>query len=53
MATTLTERTPPQPPISINSAQAGPLAAGALTLARRFQHLEDIILRFVPTLPCL
>ncbi|MBV9029388.1 MAG: transposase [Pseudonocardiales bacterium] len=33
--------------ISTNSARAGPLAADALTLARRFQTHEDMILRFV------
>ena len=33
--------------ISTNSARAGPLAADALTLARRFRTHEDMILRFV------
>ncbi|MDQ3764758.1 MAG: IS66 family transposase [Actinomycetota bacterium] len=33
--------------ISANSARAGPLAANALTLVRRFQTHEDMILRFV------
>jgi transposase len=33
--------------ISDNSARAGPLAADALTLARRFRDHEDTILRFV------
>jgi transposase len=33
--------------IHTNSARAGPLAADALTLARRFQTHEDMILRFV------
>lgn len=36
--------------ISINSARAGPLAADALTLARRFRTHEDMILRFVADL---
>jgi transposase len=33
--------------IHTNSARAGPLAADALTLARRFRTHEDMILRFV------
>jgi transposase len=33
--------------ITTNSARAGPLAADALTLARRFRIHEDMILRFV------
>jgi transposase len=33
--------------ITTNSARAGPLAADALTLARRFRNHEDMILRFV------
>jgi len=33
--------------IHTNSARAGPLATDALTLARRFQNHEDMILRFV------
>jgi transposase len=33
--------------ITDNSARAGPLAADALTLARRFRNHEDMILRFV------
>ncbi|MGH4011641.1 MAG: IS66 family transposase [Pseudonocardiaceae bacterium] len=33
--------------INTNSARAGPLAADALTLARRFRTHEDMILRFV------
>jgi transposase len=33
-----------------NSARAGPLAPGALALARRFRDHEDIILRFVADL---
>jgi transposase len=33
--------------IHTNSARAGPLAADALTLARRFATHEDLILRFV------
>ena len=36
--------------ISTNSARAGPLAADALSLARRFRTYEDIILRFVADL---
>jgi transposase len=33
--------------ITTNSARAGPLAADALRLARRFRNHEDMILRFV------
>lgn len=33
--------------ITTNSARAGPLAADALRLARRFRNYEDMILRFV------
>jgi transposase len=33
--------------IHTNSTRAGPLATGALTLARRFHTHEDMILRFV------
>jgi transposase len=33
--------------ISDNTARAGPLAADALTLARRFRNHEDMILRFM------
>ncbi|MGH3976543.1 MAG: IS66 family transposase [Pseudonocardiaceae bacterium] len=36
--------------IHTNSARAGPLAADALTLARRFRSHEDMILRFVADL---
>jgi hypothetical protein len=35
---------------STNRARAGPLAADALSLARRFRTYEDIILRFVADL---
>jgi transposase len=35
------------PGVTDNSARAGPLAADALRLARRFRDHEDMILRFV------